>query len=120
MSIMDTILNNPNYKELQDIYLRYFSLGGITGNIDNKFALISLICYLTNKVKTTNPDASCYQVIMKVTNGGRNLGDEYVKGLSIVCEDFLKGSTEFNTCGYKNDKEIVEGINNILEHWLPF
>ena len=118
MSTLDTILHNPNYKELQDIYTRYFSLGGIAGSIDNKFALISLICFLTYQAKKKQPDATCYEVLMKVTSG--NLPDKFIWGLSLVCEDFLKGSTEFNICGCKNSQEIVEKINYILDHWLPF
>lgn len=120
MKDMDTILHNPSYKELQDTYLRYFSLGGITGEIDNKFALISLICFLTHQAKQKNPDASCYQVIKKVTEGRNSLPEDYIIGLSIICEDFLKGSSEFNKCGCKSVKEMIEQINNILDHWLPF
>ena len=120
MSTLDMIFQNLTYEELQRIYLRYFSLGGIAGEIDNKFALISLICFLTDAAKKKDPDASCYRVIMKVTEGGRNLPEEYVKSLSIVCEDFLKGSTSFNTCGCKTAKEMVDQINNILDRWLPF
>lgn len=114
------ILNNPSYKELQEIYLRYFSLGGIAGEIDNKFALISLICFLTHQAKKKKPDATCYQVIQKVLDGKRTLPEEYINGLSIVCEDFLKGSTEFNKCGCKTSKEMIDQIINILDHWLPF
>lgn len=117
---MDTILNHPSYKELQEIYFKYFSLGGIAGEIDNKFALISLICFLTHQAKQKNPDASCYQVIKKITEGKRVLTDDYIIGLSIVCEDFLKGSDTFNKCGCKSSKEMIEQIINILDNWLPF
>lgn len=112
---------NPSYKDLQNIYSKWFSLGGIAGQVDNKFALISLICFLTANQKKKNPDTTCYEVIQKVLSKGTlRLEDDYVKGLSIVCEDFLKGSTEFNTCGLKTVKEIVGKINEILSVWLPF
>lgn len=116
---MDTILNHPNYDELKGIYSKYFSLGKIEGDINNKFGLISLIGFLTHQARKKNPDASCYQVIMKVTEG-RYFPAEYVRGLAIVCEDFMYGVTEFNTCGCKSAKEMVTQINNILDKWLPF
>lgn len=48
---MDTILNNPNYEELKGIYSKYFSLGGIAGDINNKFGLISLVGFLTYQAR---------------------------------------------------------------------
>lgn len=116
---MDTILNNPNYEELKGIYSKYFSLGGIAGDINNKFGLISLVGFLTYQARQKNPDATCYQVIMKVTEG-RYFPQEYVRGLSIVCEDFMYGVKTFNTCGCKSAKEMITQINNILDNWLPF
>lgn len=120
MSSMDTILNHPNYNELKDIYYRYFSLRGIAGEIDNKFALISLIGFLTHQARMKTPDATCYQVIRKVTDGKLNLPDELINGLAIVCEDFMAGSTKYNACGCKSAKEMIDQINVILEKWLPF
>lgn len=109
----------PSYEELQHIYSRWFSLSGIEGDIDNKFALISLICTLTNAQK--KPDVTCYEVIKKVTSINKNtLSDDFLFGLAIVCEDFRKSSTKFNNCGLKTAKEMVAKINEILEHWLPF
>ena len=109
------------YAEMKSLYSKYFSLNGIAGEIDNKFALISLICALTAAQKNKNPDITCYEVIKKIiAKGGPQLTDDYLFGLSIVCEDFLKGSTKFNTCGLKTAKDMVEKINEILEKWLPF
>lgn len=119
MNNMDTIWTNPSYKELKDIYSNYFSLGSIAADINNKFGLISLIGFLTHQARQKNPDATCYQVIMKVTEG-RSLPQERAKSLAIVCEDFMYGVTKFNTCGCKSSKEMIEQINNILDNWLPF
>ena len=55
----------------------------------------------------------------KVTEG-KQLPQEYIKGLSIVCEDFMYGIKTFNTCGCKSAKEMITQINNILDNWLPF
>lgn len=116
------ILDNYSYKDLQAIYERYFSLGGIAGEIDNKFALISLICLLTDNQKKKNPDITCYEVIEKITSKGRGgrLPEMYLQGLAIVCEDFRKGSNSYNMCGLKSGKEMVDRINDILDKWLPF
>ena len=88
-------------------------------DINNKFGLLSLVGFLTDKARQKNPDASCYQVLMKVTSG-RNFPDEYLKGLSIVCEDFMYNVKSFNTCGCKSAQEMIVQINNILDNWLPF
>lgn len=115
------LYGSPSYKDLQNVYTKWFSLGGIAGEIDNKFALISLVCTLTAAQKKKNPDVTCYEVLRKIISKGKlQLTNEYVYGLSIVCEDFLKGSTKFNTCGLKTAKEMVDKINKILENWLPF
>lgn len=115
------IPSDLSYKGLKYLYERYFSLGGIAGEIDNKFALISLICILTNAAKKKNPDTNCYSIICKVTESCKNrLPEEYIQGLAIVCEDFMKGSNKFNACGLKSAKEMVDKINEILEKWLPF
>ena len=50
---MNALIENYSYSDLKAIYERYFSLGGIAGEIDNKFALISLICLLTDNQKKT-------------------------------------------------------------------
>lgn len=119
---METILPSKlTYSELSGIYSRWFSLNGIAGEIDNKFAVISLICLLTNAQKKKNPDTTCYEVIKKVTaKGGLTLPEDNLKGFAVVCEDFLKGSTSFNSCGLKTSKEMIDKINEILANWLPF
>ena len=44
------LAGTPSYKDLQNVYLKWFSLGGIAGEIDNKFALISLIIVQSSTV----------------------------------------------------------------------
>ena len=52
------IITTPPYGEMQKIYNKYFSLNLLGSDISNKFALISLTCYLTNKLKTKNQDVT--------------------------------------------------------------
>lgn len=111
----------PTYQELQDMYGRYFSLSYLNTDISNKFALISLICFLTKHARKKDPDANCYRVIIKVLgNKEANYDREFIKGLSIVCEDFYKNTTDFMTFNLKSASEIVKKIVEILDTYLPF
>lgn len=112
-----------SFKELRQLYSEYFSLGYINGNntrspIENRFVLISLICYVTYKTKLKNPDTTHYQIITKLS---QNLGlpDEFIKGLSIICEDFSYQCTKFPTFGLEG-KNILLEINAILKTYIPF
>ena len=51
----------------------------------------------------------------------QNLGldEDFIKGLSIVCEDFSYECTEFPTFGLKG-KAILEKIVEILKNFMPF
>jgi hypothetical protein len=111
------------FKELQKIYSENFSLGYIDGNgarspIENRFVLISLICYITYKTKLKNPDATHYQIIMKLSTG-LGLPDDFIKGLSIVCEDFSYACHTFPTFGLKG-KDIIKEVISILKTYIPF
>lgn len=110
-----------SYKELVQMYRVYFSLGNIPGEVDNKFALISLICHLTSVQKEKNPDVTCYQMLNKITKvAKKTYPDDIILPLSIICEDFLIGCNKFNTCGLKSNKDMVSKIILILDAWLPF
>ena len=112
----------PSYSELEKYYSKYFSLGGLNTTIENKFGLISLICYITQQVRKKNPDATCYQVIMKIV-GDSPINDynmEFLRGLSVVCTDFMNHTTEFLTFDLKSSKEMITKIREILNTWLPF
>lgn len=105
-----------NYDSLRQFYADNFSLGCINSDINTKFALISLICLLTYKLQQKKPDVTCYQVIMKIDN---ELPEKFIKGLSIVCEDFMYGCKEFPDFGVEL-KKIPGKIKEILHDYLPF
>lgn len=112
----------PNYEDLEHNYAENFSLSGLNTDISNKFALISLICFVTKKMRKQNPDTTCYNVIMKIVEKD-NVDDFYLKflrGLSVVCNDFMQHTTEFMTFDLKTSKEIISKIREILATWLPF
>lgn len=111
------IIHTPPYAEMQQIYNKYFSLGYLNTDISSKFALISLTGYLVYKLKQKKPDVTAYRVIKKIT--GNDYPEDFIKGLSVVIEDFSYGCTEFPTFGLQ-DKEIPVKIKSIISSYLPF
>ena len=113
---------DPTYSELEETYRKYFSLSCLDTTIENKFGLISLVCFLTQQSRKKNPDATCYQVIMKIV--GNEITDKYrlqfLRGLSIVCDDFMKHTSNFLTFDLKSSKDMVTRIKDIIDTWLPF
>lgn len=113
--------DNLSYSDLKNLYYKYFSLSTLSKDITNRFGAISLICYLTNSQKLKSPDITCYQVIRKVlARGDTFLPDNFVIGLSVICEDYMLNCKEFNNFGLKNTKEIVDKLNSIFSTYLPF
>ena len=112
------------FKELERFYKEHYSIGYLNSSqntrspFENRLVLISLICHITYKTKFKNPDVNHYRVIMKLSE---NLGlpDEFIWGLSIVCEDFSYQCTEFPTFGLKG-QDIIKEIRAILKTYLPF
>lgn len=110
---------SPTYKELKDIYAKYFSLGNLGTDLGNKFALLSLICYVTDKAKQKDPDATPYKIIKKILKNDSTIPENFIWALSIQCEDLMYGATEFPTFGIAN-KEIISTIQNLINKYLPF
>lgn len=112
------------YKELQQLYSDYFSIGYLNSSqstrspFENRIVLISLVCYVTYKAKLKNPDTTHYQILMKLSDK-LGLPDNFIKGLSIICEDFSYMCTEFPVFGLKGN-DIIKEIRAILSTYLPF
>ena len=111
------IIKTPPYEEMQEIYNKYFSLGFLGDDISNKFALISLTCYLTEKLKEKKPDITHWSVLYKLSNG--SVPEYYLKGLAVICSDLSYGCKEFPTFDLKG-KEIPDKIKELLNQHLPF
>ena len=112
-----------NFNELKRFYSDNFSLGYISSGhnrsaIEERFILISLICYITYKAKLKNPDTTHYEIIMKLS---KNLGlpETFIKGLAIVCEDFSYDCTDYPTFGLKG-QDIIKEVISILKSYIPF
>jgi hypothetical protein len=111
------------FDDLRKFYSENFSIGHINGDprrssIENKFILVSLICYVVSKSKLKNPDTTYYEIVAKLS---QNLGvpDEFIKALAIVCEDFGYDSKSFPTFGLKGN-DIIKEIRRILNTYIPF
>ena len=103
------------YKEMKDIYNENFSLGYLNVDVNNKFAVIAL----TWKAKQQKPDITPYKILMQIT-AKDPLPEKFIKGLAIMCEDFMYGCTEFPTFGIKTPAEMAKQIGKILHEYLPF
>lgn len=111
------IIKTPSYNDLKEIYNKYFSLGYLNTDINSKFALISLVGYLVFRLKQKKPDVTPYQVIKKII--GEDLPEDFIKGISVVIEDFSYMCREFPTFGIE-PKEIPSTIKKILMSYIPF
>jgi hypothetical protein len=106
------------YRQLEAIFTKYFNLGFIASDINTKFALISLICFITTSMKKKKPDVTYYKVVNKLCEG-TGLDDNEIKGLAILCENFGYECTEFPTFNIK-PADMPKTVKGILKKKLPF
>lgn len=115
---MNDMTSGPSFGEMKDYYLKNFSLGHLNTDINSKFALISLVCYITMKAKEKKPDVTYYQILMQITKNN-TMPETFIKGLAIMCEDFAYGCTEFPTFNIK-PADMVPTVQRLLNSYLPF
>lgn len=106
------------YRKLEALYSKYFNLGLIATDINTKFALISMICYIVTELRKKKPDVTYYQIVNKLCTGTGWEEDE-IKGLAIMCENFAYGCSNFPTFNIK-PADIPKTIKQILNKRLPF
>lgn len=110
-------MTSPKYEELQEMYAKYFSLGYLNTDISTKFALISLTCYVTEKIREKKPDVTHYQVLYKILRDV--IPSDFIKTIAVICSDFGYRCTEFPTFGIA-PKKIPEKIKEIASSYVPF
>lgn len=101
-----------------------FSLGYFGKDITKKFALISLICYITHKAKQKNSTITHSNVIKSLIKQSQIKMPDYIKselhnGLTKLCEEFSYGCTEFPTFEIPSNK-IVDTVKEIIKEYSPF
>jgi hypothetical protein len=111
------IITTPPYEEMQTLYNKYFSLNFLGSDINNKFALVSLVCYITDKMKRQKPDWTHWKTLYEISKG--SIPEDFLKGLAVICSDFSYGCTSFPTFGIE-DKKIPAKIKELLDMHLPF
>ena len=111
------IITTPPYEKMQELYKKLFSLCYLGNSISNKFALISLVCYLQYKMSAKKPDITHYQIIKKCADP--SIPEDFIKTLAVICSDFGYGCTEFPLFDLK-DKEIPNKVKELLNSYLPF
>lgn len=111
------IYHQESIDSLRKLHSNYFSLGYLNTDINSKFALISLICYLVKVVNTKKSHITHYDVIKQIS--GDIIPEAFCRSLSVICEDFAYGCSEFPTFGIE-DKEIPRKVKEILHTWCPF
>lgn len=112
-----------SYEKTREIFNKYFSTGNLNTSLENKLALIAMICYITNSINK-NKDivnkVNCYQVICKI---GKDFPDEvrqdFFKALGAICDDFMYGCTEFPNFGIE-PKAMPKEVLKLLNTWMPF
>lgn len=114
------IITSPPYEKMQEMYRDNFSLFFLGNDISNKFALISLVCYITNKLKKKKPDITHWTVLYKINSTiNKPVPEDWLKRLAVICSDFGYGCKEFPTFGL-DDKQIPSKIKELIDEWLPF
>lgn len=89
--------------------------------IDNKFALISLLCFISYQAKKKQPKWKVIDTLEKIRPNlwSRNSRD-FIELLCQLCDDFMFNQTEFQTFDFKNYNDMIKTINSILDLELPF
>ena len=123
------IITNFFYKNVKDVnvdidpitqyttFNSYFSLSTLGNDFSSRIALITLICYLYNRLKPKQPDLTYWTLVYQL--GNKLLPENVLKGLSVICENFGYNCSEFPTFGIE-DKKIPAKIKEIFANWLPF
>nr|DAH58524.1 MAG TPA: hypothetical protein [Bacteriophage sp.] len=107
-----------NFEQLNKLYSENFSLGFIDKDFSTKVALISLISYLTFKLRSKDSSISYLRVIKSLSKDIK-LDSKFVNTLAVICSDFAYGCTSFPTFGI-SDKNIPAKIKELLEKHVPF
>lgn len=117
------------YEKRRTEYYKQIALGTMTtGRFEDKMELFYLICFLTQQLQKKDPVK--YSNPINVLNFlfDKKLKDEdtpenfkdYIYSLGIICEDLLYAVEDIKNTGYKNSKDIILRIKQLIEQWIPF
>lgn len=113
-------LANISFEKLSTIYRKYFSLGYLGNDNNDKLAIIALICYITNEVNKKGKNVNCYDIILQI---GKDFPDDvkntFFKSLGVICQDMMYCSTTFPDFGLK-PKDMPKTVLKLLNNYCPF
>ena len=106
------------YEDKKLEYIERFGLGYIGSDIEKRFVLIGLVCYLTHKAREKNPSTTCLEIVQAL-NKKFWIEKSLQERIAIISEDFMYGCTKFSTFGVK-PSEIINTLKDIIDEMLPF
>jgi hypothetical protein len=114
-------LRNISFDKLLKIYCKYFDLGYLNTDINDKLALIALTCNITHKLKMQKKQVNCYDVLLQIAGKyfNQDQKDTFLKSLAVICESLMYGCEVFPDFGVA-PKEMPKTIRKILDSYCPF
>ena len=106
------------YEDKKLEYIQRFGLGYTGQDLEKKFVLIGLVCYLTHKAREKNPETTCLQIVQALSKKFW-IEESLQEKIAIIAEDFMYGCTKFSTFGVK-PSEIISTLKDITYEMLPF
>lgn len=121
---IESIIINASYDDKRTLYSTLFTMGNQTsGKLTNKLDLINLICLVSQKMSSDSKTVTTKDVIEKLVShvlNCNNAYDNFLIGLSIVCDDMMFGVDDISPLGLTSSGEIIKRIKELLAEWLPF
>ena len=113
-------LSNISFDKLLAIYTKYFSLGYLGNDNNDKLAIIALVCYVTNELNKKGKNLTCYDVLLQI---GKDFPDyvknTFFKSLGVICQDLMYCCKIFPDFGLQ-PKEMPKTILKLLKSYCPF
>jgi len=106
------------YEELKRLHSQYFGFYHLNISLNEKFAVIAMICSIVNELKKKKPDITYYEIVNKLCSN-KGFDKDFIWGLSIVCEDFGIDAKEIPNFGIKV-AEMPKKVSELLNNYLPF
>lgn len=118
---MNDLANMP-FEKVCKIYNKYFSLGYLNTNIENKLAIIALITNLTYEInKKNNNKFNCYDILLKLMKDQPELfKNTFLKTLGAIADDMSYGCTKFEDFNIplKEQPKVLKDL--IINNYVPF
>lgn len=111
-----------NYEEKKAFINRVFNFRLLcVPNLDNKFALISMLNTIFRAYKKKHPEETMDNFILKFLKDQMgNLDKEWIESLLPLAEEIAEECDTINTHGLKSASEFKTEITKILNFILPF